>query len=151
MSARSIPRTLSVYVLGGALCTTALAGHFRLWRADLGIPLEYTARGDATFNYMVVKTSLERGWVHDNPALGAPGGMQLHDFPMTNDLNLLLIKALGLVDPDPFRVVNLFYLATFLLTTWTALFAFRRCGVSDPLAVGGALAFSFLPYHFYRG
>ncbi len=151
MSARSIPRTLSIYALGGVLCATALAGHFQLWRADLDVPLEYTARGDAFFNYMVVKTLLEQGWVHDNPALGAPGAMQLHDFPMTNDLNLLLIKALGLVVPDPFRVVNLFYLATFVLTTWTALFAFRRCGVSDPLAVGGAMAFSFLPYHFYRG
>lgn len=151
MTAQSIPRTLSVYALGGLLCTTALAAHLRLWRADLDIPMEYTTQGDAFFNDMVVKTLLEQGWVHNNPALGAPGAMQLYDFPMTNDLNLLLIKALGLVGAGAFRVVNLFYLATFLLTTWTALFAFRRCGVSDPLAVGGALAFSFLPYHFYRG
>ncbi len=41
---------------------------------------------------MVVKAVLEPGWVHDNPSLGTPGAMQLYDFPMANDLNLLLIE-----------------------------------------------------------
>ncbi len=50
MSAQSIPRTLSVYAIAGVICTTALAGQFQLWRADLEVPLEYTAQGDAFFN-----------------------------------------------------------------------------------------------------
>ena len=61
MSARSIPRMLSVYALGGVLCTAALAAHLQLWRADLDVPLEYTAQGDASFNSMVAKTVLEQG------------------------------------------------------------------------------------------
>jgi phosphoglycerol transferase len=151
MSVRSFPRTLMVYGLCGALCTLTLLGQFGLWRGNLEAPLEYTSRGDAYFNYMVVKTVLEGDWVHTNASLGAPGEMELYDFPMTNDLNLLMIKGLGCISPDAFQVVNLFYLGTFLLASWTALFAFLRCGVSEPLALGGALTFGFLPYHFHRG
>src|SRR3954466_9804568 len=104
MSVRSVSRTLLVYGLCGALCILTLLGQFGLWRTHLEAPLEYTSRGDAYFNYMVVKTVLEEDWVHRNSSLGAPGEMELYDFPMTNDLNLLMIKALGLISSDAFQV-----------------------------------------------
>lgn len=151
MAVQPVMRVVLAFGISGVLSVLTLVGHFRLWQGTLDVPLEYTSRGDALFNYMVVKTVLEESWVHENRSLGAPGKMTLYDFPMTNDLNLLAIKVLGWFYSDAFHVVNLFYLGTFVVATWTALFAFLKCGVSGPLAVSGALTFGFLPYHFHRG
>jgi len=49
------------------------------------------------------------------------------------------------------EVYNAYYLLTYPLTTLTAMYAYRRLGLSLPMSAVGGLLYSVLPYHFLRG
>jgi hypothetical protein len=123
----------------------------RLWRADLTVPFRYSLIDDTKFYLLLIKSIIDHGWFLTNHSLGAPFGQQLYDFPQSADnLNLLLIKLLGLIWPQPGTVADLFFLLTFPLTGVAAYFAMRRCGVSIVSAAVCSSIFAVLPYHFFR-
>jgi phosphoglycerol transferase len=134
-----------VLVSGGLLVPV-----FRLWEADLRIPL--FLGGDTLFHGMLVKTTVEHGWYARNPDLGFPFGMELHDFPQSGDsLHIALVRVLGWFSQDWALVMNLFFLATFVLAAAAAYVVLRRLGITRYAAVLPSLLFAYLPYHFYRG
>jgi phosphoglycerol transferase len=117
----------------------------------LRYPLAYTNLPDSIFNLWVVKTVLETGWFGWNPWLGAPFGASALDFARPEVLFLLLLRGAGLFTSNVVLVQNVFYFAGFFLVAWSALLVLRtQLQISWPLAVAGALAFSWLPYHFAR-
>lgn len=136
---------------GVALASLGLAAVLmKLWRADLHVPFTYHA--EALFNGLLVKATLEEGWFWHVPGLGAPGALDLRDLPMSDhNLHFLVIRLLGLVSPDWALVMNLFWLLTFPLTAVSALYVFRRFGLSTPPALVGSLLYAFLPFHWSRG
>jgi phosphoglycerol transferase len=127
----------------------ALALH--LWDATWRVPFDYS--GDATQNQVFIKGVLENGWYQHNPSLGAPLGQTLYDFPVISgdNLQILLIKALGIFTSDSALVMNLFFLLTFPLAALTAFASARLLGLTRPAAVVLATLFALLPYHFIRG
>jgi phosphoglycerol transferase len=143
-------RGCAAYGAAALACLVLLTGALRLWRADLRVPLHYHWGGDAVLYQALVKGVLDNGWFLHNDFLGMPTGLDLHDFPFGDALHFLAIKLLGQAVPDSAVVLNLFFLHTFVLATWTALFVLRRLGVGYPVAVVAALLFAFLPYHFRR-
>jgi hypothetical protein len=123
---------------------------FRLWEANLRIPL--FLGGDTLFHGMLVKTTVEHGWYARNSDLGFPFGMELHDYPQSGDsLHIALIRVLGWFSHDWALVMNLFFLATFVLAAAAAYIVLQRLGVTPYAAVIPSLLFAYLPYHFYRG
>jgi phosphoglycerol transferase len=143
-------RRAFLWYTAAAFCALAAAGWvLQLWRADLRIPL--TSANDARFTALCVKGLLEHGWYLDNDRVGAPGGLNLADFPMSDNLHFLLLKLVGLAVRDVGRTINLYYLLTFPLTALATLFVLRRLGVSYPPAFVAAELFTALPYHFFRG
>jgi phosphoglycerol transferase len=137
------------YAIAVLLSLALLVWSYQLWQADLRIPLLY--QGDALYHQMLVKGTIEHGWYLNNKSLGAPLGLQMHDFPFVDGLFFALLKLISLPSRDWGLTVNLFYLLTFPLTTVTGLYAMRRLGVSYAPALVGALLYTFLPYHFTRG
>ncbi len=136
--------TALLAILGAALT-------LRLWRANLSVPLHYSEVDDTKFYLSLLKGILDHGWYLDNPSLGAPFGQQLYDFPQGADnLNLLAIRGLGVIWPHTAVLINLFFLLTFPLTALAAYAVLRRLAISTPSAVVCAVAFSLLPYHFFR-
>jgi hypothetical protein len=122
----------------------------RVWRGRLDVPFQI--RGDAGFYLMLVKDVLDHGWHWTNPSLGAPFGQQLYDFPQGADnLNLLIIKALGAVVGSVATTANVFFLLSFPLTALGAYVVLRWLEVSVPSAVLCAVLFSILPVHFIGG
>jgi hypothetical protein len=140
----------------GALATVVLAAlgaylALELWNADLAVPFRYTQMDDTKFYFGLVKDILDHGWYEHNPNLGAPFGQAIYDFPQGADnLNFLLIKAIGLFSGSYALVTNVFFLLTFPLTALSAYYASRRLGLRAPIAVVCSVLFSLLPYHFYR-
>jgi hypothetical protein len=123
----------------------------RLGEARLSLPWSYAGGGDAKFYLLLIKGILDHGWFQSNPSLGAPFGLRLYDFPQGGDnLNLLMVKALGLFSSNPAWVLNVFFLLTFPLTAVSAYLALRALGASTGAAVVCATIFALLPYHFYR-
>ena len=139
-------------LLAAVVSVLCAAWVLRLWRGNLALPLRYTPVDDTKFYLMLVKGIIDHGWYASNPSLGAPFGQQLRDYPQGGDsLNLLLIRGLALFSSNPGLVVNLFFLLTFALSSFTAHLVMRSLGVSAPSAGVAAVLFSLLAYHFFRG
>ncbi len=115
---------------------------------DLGVP--YLYHYDFLYNSALVKGVVDHGWYLNNSSLGAPGGLEMHDYPEVANINYLLIKLIALFTSDWAKVINLFYVLTFPLAAVAALYVFRRFSVASPIAVTGSLLFAFAPYHYLR-
>jgi phosphoglycerol transferase len=131
-----------------------------LWDADLHVPIasvyepkdDYVYSGDAPFYLMLAKGGIDHSWFLSNPTLGWPLGQQVYDLPQSLDnLNLVGIKALGLVFGDAAAAINVFFVLTFATVAISAYLVLRRLRVTAPTAFVVALLFTFLPYHFARG
>jgi len=144
-------RSLTLYAAAGALCAAGLVIDFRLWEADLRIPLYYLSGDDVFFSDVLVKTTVETGWYLTNPLLGAPGVFEAHDFPLPDVLHRVAIKLLASALGDHGLTLNVFFLSAFVLETWACVFALRRLRAPGPVAVALGVLFAFLPFHFFRG
>jgi phosphoglycerol transferase len=137
------------YLLAGGLSVAILIVVLKLWRADLRDALYY--QFDGVYYLSMVKTVVETGWYYDNDRVGQIGGLNYRDFPSADGwLHWGLIKLLTLVVPDPFVVMNLFFLVGFPLTALTTLFVCRRIGFAYPVALSVSLLYTFAPYHLLR-
>ncbi len=138
------------YLVAAILTMLFVALTLKLWQADLHVPLTYY--GEANYNAMLVKGILNFGWHVDNPAMAAPGELNLRDVPMMdNNLLFAMIKLIGLFTNDYGVALNLFYLLTFPLVTLSAMFALRQLGISRVSSLFASVLYSLLPYHFVRG
>jgi phosphoglycerol transferase len=141
-------RTVGEYAGAVLLCLLILVCVMKLWRADLRVPFEYG--GDSLFYGMVIKGTIENGWYLKNQSLGAPGQMELHDFPSAENFHMLIIKGMSLFTSDYALILNLYFLLTFPLTVMSSLYVLRQFNISYPHALLGSLLYAFIPYHFFR-
>ena len=82
-----------------AVTLLAMALYFQPWRVDWRAPLIYT--GDGLQHMMYTKGFLENGWYLHNPSLGAPGEMDLREFPGADTLPGLHHQIPGAVHAQP--------------------------------------------------
>lgn len=148
------PPSLRVRVAwyAGAAIVTALilAAGLRLDQVSLRAPFSYDV--DTLLIMPMVKATLERGFGGHwrNERLGYPGIQELYDFPVIDHLHFAAIWLLGRVISDWVVVYNLYFLLTWPLTTLTAMYAFRRLGLTLPMAAAGGILYAFQPYHYLR-
>ncbi len=138
-----------VYLLSVALTIFATVRALNLWLADLRVPFVYS--NDATAILAHFKTVLETGWYEYQPSLGAPLGQNYHDFPQADNLHMMVADILGLLSHDVAVVVNTYYLIGFPLAAITAVWFFRRVGVSKTMAVVLSVLFVIAPFHWEKG
>jgi hypothetical protein len=143
-------RELKFYLISAALTAALLVWVFDLEHCDLRVPLYDAYGGDALPSLVWFKTMQETGWVHVNGRLGAPGMMDLYDFPAPRLFLDLLIKVLLALCGDAVLAHNLLFFLGFFLIGWSALFVLRRFAISGPTAMAGGLLYAFLPAHFWR-
>jgi phosphoglycerol transferase len=139
------------YGAAASISTVAAFILLRLWRADLRVPFDYG--GDWPLHGMVVKAIVEHGRYLTNPNLGAPGGLELYDYPLWADdtLHLLVIRVMALFSGDWALVANLHFILGFPAITLCSMAVLRRLGIGyGPAAVGGVL-YSFLPARVLSG
>lgn len=127
------------------LVLVALLG-FTLKRMDV----PYAESGDALDKLVQIETVAETGWLFHNPRLGFPFGYDRLDFPRFDSLNYAVMGPLAAVTGSPGFAINFYYILSFYLIGFAALFAFRRLGLSLWVAGACALAYSVLPYHMFR-
>ncbi len=135
-------------IAGLLICVALLCMVMKPWQANLRVPFDYF--GDSVLIQSIVKSVVDNGWYLHNEALGAPGAMDLHDFPMADTVHLFWIVGMRQFTRDSALIFNLFYLLTFPLTTATAIWALRRLGVSSLWALVFGLLYAFQPYHILR-
>jgi phosphoglycerol transferase len=149
LATRPWTRTVAFYAGVTLTSLAVLVWALQLTRVDLGEPFTY--RSDALEWHLLVKNTLETGWYLSNERLGAPFGMEFHDYPQPEALHYLQVKVLGLLSDNPFLIVNCLYLLGFPLATLSALWVCRRLGLSRGPAAVVSLLYAFVPYHLERG
>lgn len=145
---KSLGRALLPYAAVAAVSLLLLAYVLKLWRADPHIPFGYV--GDCLVVQAWVKGILENGWFLHNDAVGAPAALDMHDYPMPENLHLAVMKVIGALTQDYGLTTNLYTVLTFPLTAVTSLFVLRHFGISLLPAAVMSLLYAFLPFHLFR-
>jgi phosphoglycerol transferase len=85
-----------------------------------------------------------------NSSLGFPFGMELRYYPTADVLQNLFAGVVARIWDNPFLGMNAAFAVSFPVTALAVLWVFRIAGLRGPVAVLGALALTFIPYHWYR-
>jgi phosphoglycerol transferase len=142
---------LSAYVGAALLAIVAGGLALEVWRADLRVPFAYG--GDALLFALPVKSVVDHAWYLQNPSLGAPGGLQLFDYPFAahNAFHLFLIKVMALFSGDWALLFNLYFLLGFPLIALSALAVLRQFRVGYGPAVVVSVLYAVLPSRLLKG
>jgi len=140
---------IAAYLGATALCVLILVWVLQLWDADMAVPFAWG--WDALFTGMMVKTLIDNPWYLHNSFVGMPTGLDMHDYPMADNLHFLVLKLISCFSDDYAIVLNTYFLLTFPLTTLSSLFVFRHFNIPLVPAVVGSLLFTFVPHHILRG
>lgn len=132
-----------------AVALALWAGAMHFWLRDgYLVPLGYDGDG---FHYVTFfRNLLDGGWALHNARLGAPFGAWAWDFPNADVAFHVLAWLITRFTSEVGLAFNLFYALGFPAAYAAAYWVLRRMGVGVALAAGGAFAFAFLPYHFWR-
>ena len=115
---------------------------------DIRIPFVYS--GDGFLSVSIFKTVITDGWYLSPSHLGAPFGAKHFDYPIPDGLFLFFVKLVVYFVPDANVAFNLLYIGSFFLVASTAFYALQKLGARSLLAAIGAIAYTFLPYHYQR-
>jgi len=142
-------QTTTFYTALAVVTTLLTVPVLGLLQHSLSIPLVYF--GDALSGGAQFKDVLETGWYESNPHLGAPWGQNYHDFPLADNLHLLVAHVLGYFTDQWPVAFNVYYVATFPLAALAAAWFMRLIGGSRSVAFAVGILYAFAPYHFIRG
>jgi len=142
-------RTISAGAAAAVLSLALALVLFDVRPADFAVPLWY--EGDSLFTLALAKGLLEHGEILHNPDVGAPYGLELHDFPYPYGLHLAALRAIGWFTHEPGAAVNALWLLGFPAITAAAFTALRLLGLPRAESAVAAVLYCFLPYHLARG
>jgi phosphoglycerol transferase len=142
---------LRYYAFSAVITALIVFFVFDLRHFDPSVPLYYDSYPDEVLSLAFAKMIQETGWLHVNPNLGAPGAMDLYEFPMLDSLDWLFIKAMIMGGLNIVAARTALFFAGFFLSAWTCQLVLRHFGISHAVALCGGLLFAFLPAHFWRG
>lgn len=117
--------------------------------ADLADPLWY--EGDALYSLALVKGLLDHGTILRNPDLGAPHGLEFHDFLNPYWLHFATLSVIGWFVDEPGTAVNVLWLLGFPAIAVATFAALRGLGLPRSESAAAAVLYCFLPYHLGRG
>lgn len=140
---------LSYYIFGLILCVFTMYFVLQLWQFNLFIP--YVYNGDGLSSGLLIKGMIENGWYNINPLVGVPGGLEMYDYPIIDSLHFFIMKIISFINSDYAFVMNMYYLLTYPLVMLTTMIVFIELKINPLLALLGALLYTFLPYHIFRG
>src|SRR5262245_29335120 len=151
MEANTAARGRAIVEYGVAAAASLVAAFvlLKLWAADLRVPFDY--HGDSNSFGMLVKSIIDHGWYLSNPDLGAPAGLQMHDFPFADNFHLLVLKVMSAFSSDWALLFNLYFLLGFPLITLSALAVMRHFRVAYGPAALAAVLYAFLPSRLIKG
>ena len=138
----------SQYIAAAVLCVVMLCLFIRIWRFDLHVPFYYS--GDSIFYAMFVKGLIENGWYWQNPSIGAPGSLQMYEFPTFDNAGTVVLLLISTFTNKPGLVMNLYYLLSFPLIAVASLYVLRQFNLSYVPSLFASVLYAFLPFHFMR-
>lgn len=151
-SLRAVLRADWLWCLVGAIACFLLASVLKSGFPNGLIPnlsYPFSYQGDGLGHAWMTQRAIE-GWLFENPRSGYPFGSNFLDYPGSDGSNLLILKIFGQFTSNTFAAINLYFLTGFAVTFVSAFAVMRALGINRPLALVGAVAFDFVPFHFQR-
>lgn len=146
----SISRTDAIWcTILLVLCAIFLVSTLGL-ASGIRFDIPFTYDGDGLEYNFLTKTMIETGWWLENPMTGAPGTLEMYDYAVGNNLDILIMKGISIFSGNYAVVMNTYYILGFFLTALCSLYVFRQIQIAYPISVFGSLIYTFLFYHFNR-
>lgn len=142
-------RSIAAGAVAAALAFAIAVDFFDVRVADLAVPIWY--EGDSLFSLALAKGLLDHGGILHNPDVGAPHGLDLHDFPLPYGMHLVALRAIGMLTDEPGMAVNSLWLLGFPAIAACAFAALRMLDLPRLESAAAAVLYCFLPYHLARG
>ncbi|HEY4933834.1 MAG TPA: hypothetical protein VII23_19900 [Terriglobales bacterium] len=136
------------YLVVALLCIFLAGIVWHISRIDITVPLG--VNGDHNLSQELVTNFVRDGHYYVNPLLGAPGEQELYDYPLPHWAHFSVLAGIRLFTHSPGLAINLLFFLGYPLSGITALYAFRRLGISTGLAMAGAVLYAFIPFHQMR-
>ena len=131
-----------------ALLALLLCGYvFDLRHQDFRVPMRFPSV-DYLMSATIVKGVMQNGWYTTNPMVGAPQGLDFHDFPMAEGLHFVFYQIAGLLHVPVILAMNLHYVLGYILIALTSLHVFRAFDLPPAPSIAAALLFAFMPSHW---
>lgn len=148
-------KNFSSYLVAPILTLIIFSIIFQIWEIDFTQPIFGRYRYDTLLHAFLVKNVIDSGWFFSNDLVGLPhltDKFYLYDFPLQgSSFNFLIFKFFSYFSSNPFLVLNLHFLLTFLLISATSFAVLRHFKISFFSATLVSILYSFLYYHFHRG
>lgn len=149
LSRNSLLVDLPLAALLGLASLLYAAWVFHYDQVSTRIPTAYS--GDGLYYAALIKGVIENGWYLHNPLLGAPFGLDMGPFPMSDNMHFAMLWLIGQFAGDFASTMSWFYLASFATAAFSAFLAMRWIGMHRLFAASGAVLFSLQHFHFARG
>jgi hypothetical protein len=134
-----------------ALLVLLFCGYvFDLRHQDLRVPMGLPW-GDYLSHATIVKGVMQHGWYTTIPMVGAPHGLDFHDYPMAEGLHFIFFQIAGILRMPVMLTINLYYILGYVLIALTSLYVFRALRLPLAPAIAACLLFAFMPHHWMRG
>lgn len=138
-----MPITVGIYLF--------VNGYYSGWTSWLtpntAIPLLYSA--DALFIAPYMQRQLEGAWYFESVRMGYPFVSTLYDFPSTF-AEMSLAELMQWAWPSWIEAYHWWYVISYVMVFVVTYVVFRQWQIQPLLAVIGALAFDFMPFHHDR-
>jgi phosphoglycerol transferase len=136
------------YLAVAVMCTFLAVVIWHVRSIDLTVPLG--VNGDHNLSQELVTNFVRDGHYYVNPLLGAPGEQELYDYPLPHWVHFSVLAGIRVFTHNPGLAINLLFFLGYPLAGITALYAFRKFGISTGLAMAGAVLYAFIPFHQMR-
>lgn len=144
------PRMTTEALTVAVIAWGMVAFMYRLWDAPLRAPWAYT--GDGIFLLAGAKSLAQGGWFYENPAVGAPYGQQMYDYPFGGEtIQWAVLKFVSLFTDSPTLIVHFYYLSSFGVLAAIAFLVLRHLRFKTLTSALLALTYAFGAFHFVRG
>jgi phosphoglycerol transferase len=135
------------YVATALLTLLFCSYEFDLRHQNFRIPMRFPSV-DYLMSATIVKGVMQHGWYTTNPMVGAPQGLDFHDFPMAEGLHFVFYQIAGMLRVPVVVAMNLHYILGYVLIALTSLYVFLALRLPLAPSIAAALLFAFMPHHW---
>ena len=109
------------------------------------------AGGDGIGYAAFCKNLIENNSIWQNSQLGAPFKYEMYDFPTIANLVVAIpIFIIGKIVGNAVNAMYIYILISFSITSILSYYCIRQFNVNRYISLLGAVAYSFIPYKFFR-
>jgi phosphoglycerol transferase len=133
------------------ICVTILILALSLGLDSMDFSVPFNFWGDTLWQSVPIKSLIENSNPYFIPNLSAPYGLPSAGFPCITNLDWLVMKCIAFVNRSSGFVLNVFWLFTIILTSFSCSVSLHLLGLKKKIICSLlGISYALLPYAFFR-